>query len=221
MCFSAEASFGAGTVLCTIGVATIRRTQQPSQWAFAAIPLFFGIQQLSEGLVWLSLTKNGFAKYRDVATHIFSFFSHVLWPVWVSFAVLLFENNKKKKAWLFSIFIAGLTLSLFEVYFIAARGMNARIDGHHIEYFHGFPSLFTTISEIVYGITTIVPCFISSYRKMRLFALVLIGSIIVANIFYHQWLISVWCFFAALLSCIIFYIIKHVPKGQQKPTLLV
>jgi hypothetical protein len=218
MCFSAEASFGAGAVLCTIGIATIRKTQKPSQLAFAAIPLFFGIQQLSEGFVWLSLTKTGFAKYQSIATHTFSFFSHVLWPVWVSFAVLLFERIKRRKTFLFPIFLAGLILSLLEVYFMATRGMNARVDGHHIEYYHSFPSLFVTISEIVYGVTTILPCFIASYKKLRLFAIALIGSIIIANIFYHQWLISVWCFFAALLSCIIYHIIKHIPQTSRSRT---
>jgi len=216
MCFSAAASFGAGAVLCTAGMLTIRKIQKPSQLAFAAIPLFFGIQQLSEGLVWLSLTHPEYAGWETLTTHIFSFFSHVLWPVWVAFAVLLFEEDKKKKSWLFPIFILGLVLSISEAYFIATQHIYARVIGHHIEYYHGFPTLFISVSEVVYGITTILPCFISSYKKMRLFAMVLIVSVIVADIFYHKWLISVWCFFAALLSMIVFYIVKMASANNAK-----
>lgn len=214
MCFSAEASFGAGVVLCTAGILAIRKTQQPSQLAFAAIPLFFGIQQLAEGFVWISLTNPAYAAWKASTIHAFSFFSHVLWPVWVAFSVLLFEEDKKKKSILLPIFILGLILSLCEVYFIATKGMQARVIGHHIEYYHSFPAWFITISEVVYGIATIVPCFISSYKKMRWFAIVLVGSIIVANIFYHKWLISVWCFFAAILSIIVYYIVKQKPHTE-------
>lgn len=56
MCFSAAASFAGGVIICSIGVATLRKVDKPSQIVFASIPLFFGIQQLIEGVVWLSLT---------------------------------------------------------------------------------------------------------------------------------------------------------------------
>ncbi len=216
MCFSAAASFGAGAILCTAGAFTLSKVRKPSQLAFAAIPFFFGIQQLSEGFVWISLTHVEYAKWKDAAVHVFSFFSHVLWPVWVPFSVLLFEQDSKKKRFLFPIFMVALLLSLTEVYFISVQGVQARIDGHHVEYYIAFPSLFISISEIVYGLVTIVPCFISSYKNMKWFAIVLIVSIVAADYFYHRWMISVWCFFAALLSTIIYWIIKQLPVTGQR-----
>lgn len=51
MCFSAAASFIAGTTLSAIGVATLRNTKTTSELPFAAIPLLFGLQQLTEGVV--------------------------------------------------------------------------------------------------------------------------------------------------------------------------
>ncbi len=45
MCFSASASFIAGTSLCAIGVATVKRAEARSELPFAMIPLLFGIQQ--------------------------------------------------------------------------------------------------------------------------------------------------------------------------------
>jgi hypothetical protein len=44
MCFSATASFVAGTTLSTIGVVTITKVKQRSELPFALIPLLFGIQ---------------------------------------------------------------------------------------------------------------------------------------------------------------------------------
>ena len=49
MCFSAPASFIAGTALSVIGVAALKRTESKSEIPFALIPLLFGIQQLIEG----------------------------------------------------------------------------------------------------------------------------------------------------------------------------
>jgi len=54
MCFSATASFVAGTSLSAIGVATIRKAERRSELPFAMIPLLFGIQQLVEGIIWLT-----------------------------------------------------------------------------------------------------------------------------------------------------------------------
>ena len=51
MCFSATASFIAGTTLSVVGVATLRKTEARTELPFAMIPLLFGIQQLIEGVI--------------------------------------------------------------------------------------------------------------------------------------------------------------------------
>ena len=55
MCFSASASFGAGIVISTIGVVTLKKVSSPAHYYFALIPLFFAIQQFAEGFLWLAL----------------------------------------------------------------------------------------------------------------------------------------------------------------------
>lgn len=213
MCFSAEASFGAGAILTIAGIATIKQCKKPQQLAFAAIPLFFGVQQIAEGFVWLSLTKTQFASLQKIATYCFTFCSHILWPVWVAFAVLLFETERKKKNILFAVFVFGLLLSLAEVYFIAKYGIVATVKGHHIEYAIIFPAFFIQTSEVVYALTTLLPCFICSFKPIRWFVITLIIAIIVAAIFYKAWFISVWCFFAAILSIVVYYIIQKANKN--------
>lgn len=48
--------------------------------AARARPLRFGIQQLSEGVLWVSL-RNDLVLLQTWATLIFSMFSHVVWPI--------------------------------------------------------------------------------------------------------------------------------------------
>lgn len=55
MCFSATASFTAGTALSAVGGLTLRKSRGKAELPLALVPLMFGIQQLSEGVLWVSL----------------------------------------------------------------------------------------------------------------------------------------------------------------------
>src|SRR5581483_10832077 len=54
MCFSAEASFTAAAILLPAGAIGMQRAYRTERryLPFAALPLFFGLQQLFEDLVW-------------------------------------------------------------------------------------------------------------------------------------------------------------------------
>lgn len=95
MCFSAEASFIAGAALTVIGVATIKKTTHKSQLWFASIPLVFGIQQLAEGVLWLTLPDPEMIRVQRVATYIFIFFAQVIWPFIVPFGVLMLDKKNE------------------------------------------------------------------------------------------------------------------------------
>ena len=79
MCFSATASFSAGAVLLGVGTLTLKSARRPPELPFAAIPLLFAIQQLTEGVIWLTFSYQA-PLLNTVMTHVYSFFSHVLWP---------------------------------------------------------------------------------------------------------------------------------------------
>ncbi len=81
MCFSATASFSAGAVLLGLGTLTLKSTRHRNELPFAAIPLLFAIQQLSEGVIWLTFSHEA-PLLNTVMTYVYSFFSHALWPVY-------------------------------------------------------------------------------------------------------------------------------------------
>ena len=76
MCFSATASFSAGAVLLGLGALTLKSARRPRELLYAAIPLLFAIQQLSEGVIWLTFRYET-PQLNVVMTHVYSFFSHV------------------------------------------------------------------------------------------------------------------------------------------------
>ena len=105
MCFSATASFSAGAVLLGFGALTLTAARRPRELLFAAIPLLFAIQQLSEGVVWLTFRYEA-PQLNAVMTHVYSFFSHVLWPVYVPMAARTVNN-----AWLVPWNCCGVVLA--------------------------------------------------------------------------------------------------------------
>ena len=56
----------------------------------AMIPLLFGIQQLTEGVIWLSFSHDA-PVLKSTMTYVYSGFSHVLWPIYVPFAMGVLE----------------------------------------------------------------------------------------------------------------------------------
>jgi hypothetical protein len=115
MCFSATASFSAGALLLGIGALTLTSARRPREMPFAAIPLLFAIQQLIEGVIWLTFRYEA-PLLNAVMTHAYSFFSHVLWPIYVPAAVLLMEPSEWRRRALLAFVAIGVMPSLSVVH---------------------------------------------------------------------------------------------------------
>ncbi len=201
MCFSLIASVAAGTALSATGVATIKMTRRKAELPLAMIPLLFGIQQLTEGLVWWSL-QNDAATLNAVATFVYSLFSHVLWPIFVPFAILLIETVPWRKKVLKIFLGIGTVVSLYLLYFMIVSPITSQVVGRSIQY--NTPHLYILPIIAFYLLATCVSGFFSSHKFIRLFGGLAFILAIVAYWFYAAVFISVWCFFAAILSFMVF-----------------
>ena len=200
MCFSATASFTAGAGLLIVGTVTARRASRPAELPFALIPALFGVQQLIEGAIWLTLPdKAPLLNY--VLTLAYSLFSHVLWPVYVPVAILLLEPIGWRRRMLFAIALAGAVVGVFLLYFIVSLPIVSQVQGHHIIYVS--PHFYVVAVMTLYVVGTCISMLFSSHGRVRLFGVAAFASFVVAYVFYNVWLISVWCFFAAALSIIV------------------
>lgn len=216
MCFSAGASFGAGVVLSVIGVANIKKSQSPSQTLFASIPFLFAVQQVSEGFLWLSLQNPLYAHLQQLTTYVFLTFAEVIWPLLVPLAIFAIEPLRKRKNYL-KIFVAlGAIVSIYLTYCLINFPVEANALEHHISYKQSFPQSLRIYTSIAYAIATVIPLFISSIRRMWLFAVLVLVSYIIALFFYTQYVVSVWCFFASIISLSIFFILYFHNKASAK-----
>jgi hypothetical protein len=139
MCFSAGASFAGGVVISAIGVVTIREVHKPSQIVFACIPVFFGIQQIVEGCLWIALPDADYINMQKIATYFYLMMAQVLWPAIIPVSVLLMEEDKKRKGILRILLFMGLSLSEYYLYCLIFFNVNPQIMGYHIQYNTEFP----------------------------------------------------------------------------------
>lgn len=200
MCFSATASFTAGAGLLLIGAVTASRARRPAEVPFALIPGLFGVQQLIEGALWLTFPDNG-SLTNSVLTHAYSFFSHVLWPIYVPIAVLLLERVPWRRKLLMAIAGAGAGVGLYLLYFLVTEPIVSEVVGGHISY--RSPHFYVAAVMTLYVLATCVSSLLSSCKTIRWFGAATFMALLGAYAFYAFWFISVWCFFAAALSVIV------------------
>ena len=133
MCFSATASFVAGASLLAIGAMTVKRTERRAELPFAAIPLLFGAQQILEGLIWLTFRFDT-PLLNMILTNAYSLFSHVLWPIYVPFAVLVLEPVSWRRKALFAFLAIGIAAGVYLLINMARFPIKSQLVGAHIEY---------------------------------------------------------------------------------------
>ena len=205
MCFSATASFSAGALMLGVGTLTLRSalaTRQRRALPFAVIPLLFAIQQLIEGVIWLTFRVDA-PLLNSVMTHVYSFFSHVLWPVYVPVAVLMMEPVGWRRRALIAFVAAGAAVGAYLLYVLVAFPVVSKPTGQHIEY--DSPHFFAAVTMTLYLLSTALSPLLSAHRMVVVFGALVLLSFGAAYAFYATWFISVWCFFAALLSAVIYF----------------
>jgi hypothetical protein len=214
MCFSAPVSFGAAALLVPLGLRALWLAWQTNRrfLGLAAFPLLFGLQQMSEGLLWLNLA--GFhAEYTRNAALGFLFFVYLAWPMMTPLAARALEDHPVRRSiLLYTALFAGLMGAL--VFFPLLPGdarLHVSIVQHSIFYEHR--PLFDLpwddwLSRGGFALVITLPLLTSSVANVRIFGGLVVFSLILSSLFFDYAFISVWCFFAAILSLFILRMIR-------------
>ena len=205
MCFSALASFSAGAVLLVAGVASARRTRRAAELPYALIPFCFGVQQLLEGALWLTLPQPQQC-LNAWLTQGYSAFSQVIWPIYIPLAVYLLESAGWRRHAIAWIAVAGAAVGLYLLWYMVRVPVVAQISGQHIAYI--FPHFHQPLATVLYLFAACVSPLLSRWPRVRLFGVLASVSLVATAYFYAHWFISTWCFFAALLSAVVW---MHFP----------
>lgn len=218
MCFSATASFTAGACLLMGGLYGMNRAiQYAPQWVPLTIyPVAFAIQQLMEGGVWVSLKDSSLdgAHTTQFFALGFLFFSHCFWLFWVPFSIFWLEERQLQRRVLFVLIILG---SLLGVYLYLPVLFNdwvqVNVASGHIAYdirlaFGGL--LPWTTGRLLYAGLTLIPFLVTPKVSLNLLGILLFLAMVVTVWLYEAIaFISVWCFFAAIISAYILYVLHE------------
>lgn len=165
----------------------------------AMIPLFFAIQQFSEGFVWFYLNniiENPAIGHAAKLSYLF--FAWIFWPLYIPFAFYMNENERWRKALCLACFAVGLLVLYVDGMYFYNKEIIATIVGHSI-YYEESP----TYAHMIYGFSVIIPMIFSGLYKMWTVGLALLASFIASQIIYTVAFTSVWCFFAAAVSILL------------------
>jgi hypothetical protein len=220
MCFSATASFGAGAVLTVIGVASIKIAPSKTQLPFGTIPLIFAVQQITEGFLWLALTNPAYASLREVATYNFLFFAQVVWPAWVPYAIYKFTPKDEQRTFGKILVATGVLVSTYLAYCLLSYPVEANVVGYHISYTQDYPVALSRYGGLLYIIATIAPPFFSRVKGMWMLGAAILISYVITAILYTDYIVSVWCFFASIISIAILAIM-HQHRSSARTVLTI
>jgi len=214
MCFSATASLTTSAVLLSLGVYTLRQASSTGREyrSLAAFPLLFGIQQFIEGLLWL---------YEDGMPMIgprfptlgFLWFVYGVWPLLVPLTAWQLEPQRLRRQLFAASALLGAVfgMSIFIPLLYQPGWSSAVAAGGSIHYelstiYDG--RIDVNLLRLLYAGLVMLPLLASSVPALRRFGMLLVGSFLISALLYRYAFISVWCFFAAVLSLYIVAVLR-------------
>ncbi len=215
MCFSATACFTAAAILLPIGIYSLGKAYQANKnyLALAALPFLFGLQQIIGGGLWLAFEQSADINIEMTAKG-FLFFAYFLWPFFVPLAALLVETNATRrtlfKIFSFTGFLLGASLYvplLLYPEWLSVMTFKGSILYHPVSIYDEI--LPGTVERVFYAIIIAVPLLFSTVATLRFFGVLIFVSVAISALFFAYAFVSIWCFFAAILSAYIVYIIHR------------
>jgi len=222
VCFSATASFAVGVPLIPAGVYCMWMAviKKPTFLGLAAVPFFFGVQQISEGFVWHAIDHEDIAQTR-AASLFFLFFALAFWPFWFPFLAALMEPLVIRR-WIFAglaLLASGWFWVLYYPLLVGPESLfTTKVEHHSIryDYFDGLEIYRHVARPLLQGLylgSIALPMALGSQSFGRIPGLVLGISALVAALIFDYAFVSVWCFFAAVLSVYCCYFFHQLPMS--------
>lgn len=211
MCFSPEVSFATGALLVPMGVLASTRAAKADRryLAICTLPALLGLQQISEGFVWIA-GSSGDAAAIEVSSLVYMFFSWIAWPVWVPLSVYFLEPQDRRSR-VIPFLIAGSMLGGLQYvpYFVHQGWLTAEFLPNAIAY-RDIELLDSLVSRsetyALYLAILLTPLFLASERNVRIFGVLVAAVILVTYLFFQYAYISVFCFGGALVSAWLVYV---------------
>ena len=157
-------------------------------------------------MIWLSFQRDSPIS-NHVLTLFYSFFSHVFWPIFIPFAIWMLEPNPPRRKLILYFQVTGLIVGFYLLYSLIKFSILSKVLGTHIAY--EAPHFYIVAVMALYLLSTCVSCMISSSRIVQIFGVLSFVTFIAAYFIHAATFVSVWCFFVAILSSIVYLFFRQ------------
>lgn len=205
-------SFATASALAFTGLAAFNRVRDKRYLVLASIPSLFALQQYIEGALWLSLLYDLHREAQSALVQGYAFFAGILWPVLAPLSVIKLEQNPLRRKVMLVVLIIGMGIALYTMYGLLLTDATARIDNQCIKYEHPLSDRKGLL--LTYLIATCGAFFLSTEIGIRRLGVANIIGFLIAYRFYEYYLVSVWCFFAAIISCLIYFYLARLQEQK-------
>jgi hypothetical protein len=222
-----------------------RVRRRPQLLPLALTPLLFGVQQGLEGLVWLGLevegagagsgsdagsglaglAASGHPALLTAAMLGYLFFALALWLAWLPWCALR-AGEGLLRGWRRSLVLGCLALGLvlglllwlpllLEPGRCHPAVVRGSIDYHCL--LLGAGRIGHSLGSVLYGLTVGLPLLLSPLARLRWFGLLILMAFAITQAFYLYAFSSVWCYFAAVLSVLVLWIVAEEHRPALEP----
>lgn len=210
MCYSSTASFIAATLLLVFGWLSYREARGTRYDVLALFPLFFGVQQGFEGFVWLAIDGVVADVVGSVSAYLFLSFAVVLWPVLFATAAARTERGSESLRIIQYCVGVGVAYAVIAAAVVVLSDVSFAATGGHITYDLVQLSFWESIvTGAVYTGIAAVPLYFVKDTNFTVVGSMIVGAGVVSRVLAAQWFISIWCFWAAVISSGIYYVVTH------------
>ncbi|MDJ0580305.1 DUF6629 family protein [Crocosphaera sp.] len=214
MCFSATASFTAAVGLSLLGIGTIKQTCSKRYLLLGSFPCLFALQQSLEGLVWTGIDNESLSQLTMVGTYGFLLFATFLWLILSPLSIYFLEQDQPKKRVLLALTVLGFLLGTYLLTWIIYNGIDPQVFSGNIFYDLKFIPFYEP-NKYLYLSIIAIPFLITESTILKLFGSLIIISFIISQMLFEVTFVSVWCFFAAVLSGFLYLTIKQLSSTHE------
>jgi len=161
-------------------------------------------------MIWLSLLHSGNHTSGNWPGYYIAFV-YIVWPVLVPLGILLLEKQIIRRLMIMVILLGGVNHAVLAQSYILPFHIIARIINACIAYGYVYPPHDAVFP---YEVVTCGAFFCSSNRMIILLGCIFVFAYLITDYFYSYAATSVWCFFSALISGLIYWYFRRRDRGN-------
>ena len=199
-----------------------RTNHQPNYVPLALVPFFFGVQQLVEGLEWTAIDQGRIEPLTTMGALGFLFFAYCFWMIWIPWSAWSISRSTDSRGlqnrlrWVAIVAtVLGIAFYLPVVFNPPAVQPAVHSTGrllYDVSNLHSVIHNFVNtepVGELVYWGFIVLPLIAVADKAVKLFGVLIFVSIFLTWITYSATFNSVWCFYCAVLSIVVIWIVNR------------